>query len=117
MVMEELSSVSSTSKTLIKKFVVKIDDVIVFKKNSRPTYVTNYNVIDFHTILNHPNFVRTRETVIFHYGAGQSVATPQVHDVITAYASRQQFNFIVIVYEDVATIGTDVSLSKFCNFN
>lgn len=34
MVMEELSSVSTTSKTLIKKFVVKIDDVIILKKIS-----------------------------------------------------------------------------------
>ena len=75
--------------------------------------MTDYSVIDFHTILNHPNFGRTRETVIFHHGAGQTVATPQVHDVITAYASRQQFNFIAIVYDDAATISTDVSYSKY----
>ncbi|XP_070498560.1 lipase member H-B-like [Chironomus tepperi] len=83
------------------------DGRIIFRFYHEPTYVTDYNVIDFHTILNHPNFGRTRETVIFHYGAGQTIATPQVHDVITAYASRQQFNFIVVVYDDVATIGTD----------
>lgn len=73
------------------------------------TDTTTYNAVNYHTILNHPLFGRTRSTILFHYGEGQNLATPQVHDVIQSYFNRGQHNFIVIHYTDSALINTDVS--------
>lgn len=70
---------------------------------------TNYDFSTFHTILNHPNFVRTRETILFHHGVGQTLTTTQVFDVIQSYFNRGAHNLIVITYEDTSIINTDVS--------
>lgn len=73
------------------------------------TDTTTYNFLTFHTILNHPLFQRTRSTILFHYGEGQTLATVQVQDIIQSYFNRGQHNMIVINYDDFATVNTDVN--------
>lgn len=68
-----------------------------------------YDFITFHTIFNHPDFVRTRGTILFHYGTGQTLTTTQVFDVIQSYFNRREWNVIVVNYADTAVVNTDVS--------
>ncbi|KAG5667989.1 hypothetical protein PVAND_015946 [Polypedilum vanderplanki] len=65
-----------------------------------PTFVTEYTTLDFFTILNHPGFHRNRQTVMFHYAQDQTITTPQVHDLVSAYATNGQFNYILVHYTD-----------------
>jgi hypothetical protein len=83
--------------------------ILVLKISFSATTSDDYSVNSFPGILNHPAFVRTRETVILHYSEGQSLITPQVHDVVNSYATLQRVNFVVIVYEDNSVITTGVS--------
>jgi hypothetical protein len=46
--------------------------------------------------------------MLFHFGTGQTLTTPQVNDVIQSYFNRMTHNFVVITYEDPADITTDV---------
>jgi hypothetical protein len=69
--------------------------------------------MNFHTVLNHPQFVRTRGTVLFHHGEGQTLVTSQVADIISAYQARATFNLIVVFYTDTLTVNTDVSETIF----
>lgn len=73
------------------------------------TDTITYDFINFHTILNNPRFIRTRSTILFHYGEGQTPATVQVHDLIQSYFNRGQQNLIVVFY-DSAVINTDVRI-------
>lgn len=68
----------------------------------------SFDFINFHTILNHPAFVRTRGTLMFHYNTGQTLTTTQVFDVIQSYFNRGEFNLVVITYADSSIINTDV---------
>ena len=43
---------------------------------------------------------------MFHYGAGQSLITPEVLELITAYRTSTNFNFIVVHYPDPSDIGS-----------
>lgn len=52
---------------------------------------------------------------MFHYGADQNLATPQVHDLVSAYSTNGQFNYVVIHYPDINTISTGVSFNKVNN--
>jgi hypothetical protein len=70
---------------------------------------TTYDFINFHTILNHPNFDRNRGTILFHYGAGQSLLTSQVFDVVQSYFTRAAYNLVVIDYVE-NIINTDVRI-------
>ncbi|CAG9801916.1 unnamed protein product [Chironomus riparius] len=99
---------------LVKSLVVILSLIALGSCDSRiryrfyreATYVDDYTFADFNTILSNPSFSSSRQTVIFHYGAGQTLATPQIHDIITAYAVNRQFNFIVIFYDNLNTIST-----------
>lgn len=71
-----------------------------------------FNVENLDTILTHPSFNRQGATVMLHYGAGQSLSTRAVHDIITSYLFSREYNFIAISYEDNSIIGTDVSVLK-----
>ena len=68
-----------------------------------------YNTNTLPQVLSHPSFVRTRETVFYHYSNGESLATPQVNDIVISYASMQRANFIVIWYQDNNVVSTGVS--------
>lgn len=73
---------------------------------------TSFDFLTFHTIFNHPLFIRTRGTIMLHHGNGQSTTTSQVFDVIQSYFTRGAFNLIVITYADSSIITTDVSENK-----
>jgi hypothetical protein len=64
--------------------------------------------MDFFTILTHPGFHRNRQTVMFHYAEDQTITTPQVHDLVSAYAANGQFNYILIHYTDPSIIQNGV---------
>jgi hypothetical protein len=61
------------------------------------------------TIRQHPAFNNAMNTVMFHYGEGQSLSSVEVHDLVTSYIFNRGYNFIVVSYEDNSIIGTDVS--------
>ena len=69
-----------------------------------------YNTNTLPQVLNHANFVRTRETVFYHYSSGESLVTPQVNDMVLSYASMQRANFIVIWYQDNNVVSPGVSV-------
>lgn len=46
-------------------------------------------------------------SIIFHYGAEQTIVTPQVDDVIRSYLARNSHNLIVVLYDDPQAINTD----------
>lgn len=73
------------------------------------TDTTTYTVDNFHNIYDHPSFVRTRASIIFHFGTAQTLVTPQVNDVIQSYFNRQTHNFVVVNYDETGVIITDVS--------
>lgn len=79
----------------------------IFYHGPTMTDTTVFNFVNYHTILNHPLFQRTRSTIMFHYGTGQTLATSQVHDLIQSYFNRGEHNLIVVNYDDPATISTD----------
>lgn len=76
------------------------------------TDTTVFNFVNYHTILFHPLFQRTRSTIMLHYGEGQTLATTQVHDLIQSYFNRGEHNLIVVNYDDNTVINTDVSKEK-----
>jgi hypothetical protein len=53
--------------------------------------------------LNHPSFKSERDTVIYHYGFTQTPETQSVVEIIQAYLSFGNVNFILVNYESVAT--------------
>lgn len=67
------------------------------------TQVQVYNVNNFHEIVNHPSFSHARNTVIYHYGFTQTPVTQSVMEVIQAYLSFGNVNFILVNYESVTT--------------
>ena len=75
---------------------------------SAATFV-EYSTSTLPQVLSHPSFVRTRETVFYHYSNGESLVTPQVHDIVTSYATMQRVNFIVIWYQENNVVTTGVS--------
>jgi hypothetical protein len=79
----------------------------VFYHGPTLTDTTTYTVDNFQQIINHASFIRTRNSLMFHFGSGQSVVTPQVNDVIQSYFNRNTHNFIVVNYDDTAVINTD----------
>lgn len=78
-----------------------------------PTVTVEYTVANFQTIFNHPSFGRTRNTVIFHFSTGQTLATPQVNDLVNSYATNGLFNYVVVNYADtgIITAGNAQALS------
>jgi len=46
---------------------------------------------------------------MFHYGAGQSISSIPVNDVITSYIFNRDYNFVTIAYESNNIVSTDVS--------
>ncbi|CRL01566.1 CLUMA_CG014496, isoform A [Clunio marinus] len=70
---------------------------------SSPNQFQVYNVHNFHEILNHPAFVRNRNTVMYHYGLSQSPSTPTSLETIDAYLNFDNVNFIMVNYESIAT--------------
>lgn len=71
-----------------------------------------YNVNNFHEILNHPSFIRGRNTVIYHYGFTQTPETQSVIEVIEAYLTFGNVNFILINYASLTTNTLPVSDAK-----
>jgi len=80
--------------------------IIIF----RGTAVGDYTTANFFEILTHPNFVRTRQSVMFHHSEGNTLTTPQVQDVLNSYAVNADLNFIMIHYDNANTISTGVSI-------
>lgn len=78
----------------------------------RPTQTQEYNVQNFNTILNHPGFLGDKELVMFHYGEGQSLSTPEVLDVVNSYAGNTGYNFVLIHYFSSNVISTGVSYTE-----
>lgn len=68
-----------------------------------------FNALNLANLFNHPAFNRNVQTVMFHYGAGQSISSIPVNDVITSYIFNRDYNFVVIAYEDNSIVSTDVS--------
>lgn len=54
----------------------------------------------------------SRGTIIFHYGAGQNLATPQVFDIVTSYLNNQEFNFIMVDYDSINIVNENVCKIK-----
>jgi hypothetical protein len=77
-----------------------------------PNQVQVYNVNNFHDILNHPAFSRDRNSVIYHYGFTQTPETQSVMEVIQAYLSFGDVNFILVNYESVTTNTLPVNNGK-----
>lgn len=46
---------------------------------------------------------------MFHYGEDQTITTPQVHDLVSAYAVNGQFNYILVHYTNPNIIRNGVS--------
>ena len=46
---------------------------------------------------------------MFHYGAGQSISSIPVNDLVTSYIFNREYNFVAIAYEDNSIVNTDVS--------
>lgn len=68
-------------------------------------YKTIYNVTSFYMILQNPYFDMSKGTIMFHYGADQNLATPQVLDIVNSYVNfRRDHNFIMIDYENINTV-------------
>lgn len=74
-----------------------------------PTQIQVYNVSNFHEIVNHPSFLRGRNTVIYHYGFTQTPETQSVIDTIEAYLTFGDVNFILVNYASIATNTLPVS--------
>lgn len=41
---------------------------------------------------------------MFHYGEGQTLATPQVFDIVHSYVHTQEFNFVMVDYSSSGTV-------------
>jgi hypothetical protein len=72
------------------------------------TDTTSFTVDNLHQIYDHPSFVRTRPSIIFHFGTGQTLVTPQVNDIVQSYFNRMTHNFVVVNYDEPGVIITDV---------
>jgi hypothetical protein len=70
-----------------------------------------YNVNNLQTILSHPAFVNTQQTVLFHYSVGQSLSSVQIHDLITSYIFSRDYNLVIVGYEDNDVVSTDNAVS------
>ncbi|CAG9801919.1 unnamed protein product [Chironomus riparius] len=66
-----------------------------------------YNALNLGNLFTHPSFNRNVQTVMFHYGAGQSISSIPVNDVITSYIFNRNYNFVVVAYEDSSIVNTD----------
>lgn len=66
-----------------------------------------YSVHTFHNIFNHASFIRTRRTVIYHYGFSQTPNSENVIDLVAAYRSTNDVNFILVHYNGLTqnTVG------------
>jgi hypothetical protein len=80
---------------------------------SRGVGVADYTTANFFEIITHPNFVRNRQSVMFHHSEGDTLATPQVQDVMNSYAVHPDLNFIMVFYDNANTISTGVSILTF----
>ena len=80
-------------------------------KNFRTDFVetVEYNALNFANLFTHPSFNRNVQTVLFHYGSGQSISSIPVNDVVTSYIFNRDYNFVVIAYEANSIVDTDVS--------
>lgn len=101
-------STLSKNNFSIKKFV-NIKILICIRSGSIQT--AEFNHVNFGELINHPSFRRDINTILFHYGAGQTLNTLQVNDVITSYMFNRGYNFVAVTYDDDSIIGTDVSVS------
>jgi hypothetical protein len=45
---------------------------------------------------------------MFHYGESQNLATPEVFDVVQSYVHTQEFNFVMVHYDNINTISNGV---------
>ncbi|KAG5666904.1 hypothetical protein PVAND_014911 [Polypedilum vanderplanki] len=78
--------------------ITNADERLRFIFYQEPTKTVEYNFNTFHNILTDPYFNRNLHTVLFHYGAGQNLNTPQVYDLVNSYAVNRNFNYVVIHY-------------------
>ena len=62
-----------------------------------------YDVTDFHTVTSHSSFNSNRDTVVYHYGFSQTESSDNVMDVVDAYNTKDNVNFILIFYDRLTT--------------
>jgi pancreatic lipase-related protein 2 len=62
-----------------------------------------YDVTDFHTLTQHSAFSSARDTVIYHYGFSQTENSDNVREIIDAYVTHGNANFILIFYDNLTT--------------
>lgn len=62
-----------------------------------------YTVENFHTLVSHPSYSSARDTVIYHYGFSQTENSDNVREVIDAYITHGNANFILIFYDNLTT--------------
>ncbi|KAG5682564.1 hypothetical protein PVAND_011909 [Polypedilum vanderplanki] len=77
----------------------EIQLTFMFGSHGRQTY----SVFNFPTIFDHPEFVRNRITVIYHYGFTQTPNSAVVQDVVNAYTQRNIVNFVLVHYDGITT--------------
>lgn len=55
----------------------------------------------------------SKSTIIFHYGEEQNLGTPQVLDIVNSYVHNQDFNFIMVDYDNMNVVREGVGFFKF----
>ncbi|CAG9801917.1 unnamed protein product [Chironomus riparius] len=90
--------------------LVNCDARIRFRFFHQGAAVGDYTTANFFEIISHPNFVRTRQTVMFHHSEDNTLTTPQVQDVLNSYAVNADLNFVMIHYDNANTISTGNSV-------
>ncbi|KAG5667994.1 hypothetical protein PVAND_015951 [Polypedilum vanderplanki] len=90
------------------------DSRIRFIFYQSPTQTTEYSTLNFFTLVNNPGFQRDQGLVVFHYGEGQTLTTPQVLDVVNSYAGNRNYNFVLVHYfnTNVVSTGNAVELAE-----
>lgn len=64
---------------------------------------------NFETILDNPQFDRRKQTVIYSYGFTQTVYQQSVREIVDAYLTNGDFNFVLVNYNSILAYTVFVS--------
>ena len=68
-----------------------------------------YDVRSFQNIINHPHFKLNAPTVIFHFDEFETNRDQHVVEIISSYLYMQEYNMILVDYQNVNIISDGVS--------
>lgn len=68
-----------------------------------------YDIRSFQNIVDHPHFRANAPTVIFHFDEFESNRDQHVAEIITSYLYTNEYNMILVDYQNVGIISDNVS--------